>query len=221
MVEKLATKAQELIGMCKSIEDSLFSGVLSYFTGAVLLLTGKPKYIWIGALIIAVGSMQFIDAMIWYKKSQGESSVDWARYGVPTVLTAQYLSGYLGYVYYYNKRMPIYEGVLIVSILGMFYLYTSHCDESTLDKEGYLIWCGKDNTGMNPSFRLLCRTLVMLLIFFPFFWFPDLFFRYGILGIAFVLWMTTLLYDSFGSRWCYSFFLGDLMILAKALLIGL
>jgi len=207
--------------MCKSIEDSIFSGILSYFTGAVLLLTGKPKYIWIGSFILAVGSMQFVDAIIWYKKSKGEPSVDWTRYGVPTVLTAQYLTAYLGYVYYYNKRMPIYEGILIASILGMFYLYTSFCDESGIDKEGYLIWCGNNAIHMDNFTRFACRTAVMLLIFFPFFWFPDVFFRYGIIGIAFILWMMTLFYDSFGSRWCYSFFVADIMILGKALLIGL
>jgi hypothetical protein len=207
--------------MCKSIEDSLFSGVLSYFTGAVLVLTGKPKYIWVGSLIIAVGSMQFIDAMIWYKKSQGEPSLDWTRFGVPTVLAAQYLTAYLGYVYYYNKRMPLYEVFLLMVIIGMFYVYINQCDENEVDSEGYLIWCGNHTKEMNYPFRILCRTLVMIFIFFPFFWFPDAFFRYGIMGIAFILWMTTILYDSFGSRWCYSFFVADLMILGKALLVGL
>jgi len=207
--------------MCKSIGDSLFSGILSYFTGAVLLLSGKPKYIWAGSVVFAVGSMQFVDAMIWYRKSQGESSVDWARFGVPTVLALQYLSGYLGYVYYYNKRMPFYEGILLVSITTMFYLYITRCEESTLDSGGYLIWCGNKNTGMNYSFRLLCRTLVMLLIFFPLFWFPDLLIRNIIMGLVFILWMTSVLYDSFGSRWCYSFFVADIIILGKALLVGL
>jgi len=207
--------------MCKSIEDSLFSGALSYFTGALLLFTGKPKYIWVGSLIIAVGSMQFVDAMIWYKKSQGESSLDWTRFGVPTVLAAECLAAYLGYVYYYNKRMRLYEGVLFVAILGIFYLYTTHCDENEIDREGYLIWCGKHTRDMDYSLLMLCRTAIMILIFFPFFWFPDAFFRYGIIGIAFILWMITLFYDSFGSRWCYSFFVADIMILAKALLVGL
>ena len=207
--------------MCKSITDSIFSGSLSYFTGALLLFTGKPKYIWVGTFIIAVASMQFVDAMIWYRKFQGESSVDWTRFGVPTVLAAQFLSAYLGYVYYYNKRMPIYEVFLVTIIIGMFYLYTSFCDESTLDSHGYLIWCGDQNADMNPYSRIVCRTLLLIFLMFPFLWFPDTFFRYGILGIGFILWLMTLLYDSFGSRWCYSFFLADLMILGKALLVGL
>jgi hypothetical protein len=110
---------------------------------------------------------------------------------------------------------------MVAMIINMLYLYAAYCEESTLDSEGYLIWCGDNNADMNPYYRMLCRTIHVMLLMFPFFWFPDAFFRYGVIGVGFILWMMTLVYDSFGSRWCYSFFVADLIVLGKALLVGL
>ena len=205
--------------MCKTIEDSIFSGSLSYLTGGLLLATRKPKYIWAGVFILAVGSMQWIDAMIWYRKSQNLSSVAWSRFGVPTVLVLQLLTGYFGYVYYSGNRIFLYEPVLISIIVFIYAQYIIKCGESTTDANGYLIWCGKNNIDPEP-FRLIGRTIIMLCLVFPFLFYPDDLIKYLIILASTGLWLYTVMSDSFGARWCQSFFVVDMMILGKLFLQG-
>lgn len=207
------------LGMCKTIEDSIFSGTLSYLTGGLLIATGKPKYIWAGAFIIAVGSMQWVDAMIWYNKSQGTSSVVWSQFGVPTVLSLEILTGYLGYVYYSNKRILLYEPIMLTLMVFIFINYSTGCNESSLDKNGYLIWCGEKHLNSQP-FVPVQRTIIMLFLAFPFLFYPEELLKYVILATSFGLWLYTIASDSFGSRWCQSFFVVDIIILAKLLIQG-
>jgi hypothetical protein len=204
--------------MCRTIKDSILSGSLSYVTGAVLLSTGQPKYIWAGLFVLAVGTMQWVDAMIWYRKSQGVSSVAWSQFAVPTVLSMEIVVGYLGYVYYSHKRIPLYEPLVALAVLSIFYSFSIKCNESTTDADGYLVWCGVDPPNKNDSMRLVERTMVMLFIFFPFFFFPDFRMKVLILGTGFILWLQTVLSDSFGARWCQSFFIVDILILGKLFL---
>jgi hypothetical protein len=205
--------------MCKSIEDSIFSGSLSYLTGAVLLATGKPKYIWLASFVLVVGSMQWVDAAIWYQKSRGQSSKALTQFAVPTVLSLEIIVGYLGYVYYYGKRMPLYELILLGTVIFLMWSYF-HCDESTVDSLGYLIWCGKDKLEPNKLKRNFYRTVLMIFIFFPFLFFPDFLLQLSVIGAGFVLWLLTVNTDSFGSRWCYSFFVLDILILGRVLLMA-
>ena len=204
--------------MCRTISDSILSGSLSYLTGAVLLSTGQPKYIWAGLFVLAVGTMQWVDAMIWYRKSQGVSSIAWSQFAVPAVLSLEIIVGYLGYVYYSHKRIPLYELFAALVVLSIFYSFSKRCDESSTDADGYLVWCGANALTKNKSMRLLERTMVMFFIFFPFFFFPDFLMKVLILGTGFALWLYTVLSDSFGARWCQSFFIVDILILGKLFL---
>jgi hypothetical protein len=205
--------------MCRTIEDSILSGSLSYVTGGVLLATGQPKYIWAGMMVLAVGTMQWVDAMIWYRKSRGESSVGWSQIAVPTVLSLEIIVGYLGYIYYFQKRMPAYEPIVVLMVLGIFYLFQRDCQESSIDKDGYLVWCGAQSVTQNYIARMAERTAIMFFIFFPFFFFPDAGFKWLILGTGLGLWLYTVLSDSFGARWCQSFFIVDIVILVKLFLL--
>lgn len=205
--------------MCKTIGDSIFSGSLSYLTGGLLLAAGEPEYIWAGAFILAVGTMQWVDAMIWYNKSQGASSVIWSQLGVPTVLVLELITGYFGYVYYSHKRIVLYEPLLAFMVLSILFTFYTNCDESSIDTSGYLIWCGKKNIKPQP-YRIFERTLIMLCLVFPFFFYPHGIIKYGIILASFGLWVDTVMYDSFGSRWCHSFFAVDMIVLAKLLIQG-
>jgi len=162
--------------------------------------------------------MQWVDAMIWYRKSQGVSSVAWSQFAVPTVLSMEIIVGYLGYVYYSHKRIPLYEPLAALVVFSIFYSFFRRCDESSTDADGYLVWCGADALNKNSSMRLLERTMVMLFIFFPFFFFPDFSMQIFILGTGIVLWLQTVVSDSFGARWCQSFFIVDILILGKLFL---
>lgn len=206
--------------MCKSIEDSIFSGSLSYFTGMALISTRKPSYIWIGVFIIAVGTMQWVDATIWYRKAHGLSVENIGRIAIPVVLALEAISAYLGYVYFYGKRMILYEIILIGVIVYLVQNYYFKCKDIPIGNDGYLTWCGKSVQDSNIYTRTFFRLLFILILFFPFFFHPDIILKYILFAISFILWAYTIQFDSFGSRWCYSFFVLDIFILVKLFIFG-
>lgn len=206
--------------MCKSIEDSVVSGAVSYFTGILLVSSGNPAYIWLGTFIIVVGSMQWIDATIWYRKERGLSVENLGRIAIPIVLSLELLSAYLGYVYYYKKRMIPYEIILGTGILFLVYSFYEHCEEITVGNDGYLNWCGKKGVDENTTIKTIKRIIFILVLFFPFFFYPDIIIKYILLAVSFVLWLHAMQFNSFGSRWCYSFFVADILILAKLFILG-
>jgi len=207
--------------MCKTIEDSIFSGSLSYLTGIILILTGEPKYLWAGTFIIMVGTMQWVDTAIWYYRGKGWSTDVLTRWVAPTVLIMEVIVGYLGYVYYYGKRIPWFEPCILGSIIYYMIIWPITCKDLAVGEDGYLMWCGKrDNTTILKVFAYLAHTAAMMVLCFPFFFYPDVLFRNLILGVSFVLWLQTAGTNAFGSRWCQSFFFVDLFLLGKLALYG-
>ena len=197
--------------MCKTIEDSIFSGSLSYITGIILLLTGQPKYIWAGSFVLTVGSIQWVDAAIWYfKKTMSTRNI--TLFGILPILILEPIVSYVGYVYYSQKRIIQYEIVLAIFLTAMLYVWISQCKETITDKDGYLKWCGFNYSNIMPN------VIYMILIFFPFIFYPDALLRNVILGVGFILWLINVNTDSFGSRWCHSFFVLDIIILGKLFL---
>lgn len=190
------------------------SGTLSYFTGAVLISTGKPKYIWLGAFVLIVGTMQWVDATLWYMKENSIPTREFSKWAVVTVLVLEPLAAYLGYVYYFGKRMPLYEIVYLIVSASMLYRWFLECKETRVTSDGYLVWCDV------PFKSIINKTIFIALLFFPFLFFPDILLRNTIMVGAVILWLYNLNHEAFGSRWCHSFNILDIVILGRLLLTG-
>jgi len=200
--------------MCKTIQDSLQSGIISYTTGAVLIWTGQPKYIWLGAFVLIIGTMQWVDAILWRLKEQGLPTKEFSQYAVIGVLILEPLIAYLGYVYYSGHRMPLYEAIYGVTALCMVYTWFRDCQETTITEDGYLKWC-------DIRFKsTLNKTIFIALLFFPMGFFPDVLLRNILMLLAGVLWLYNFNHEAFGSRWCHSFMILDAVILGRLFMTG-
>jgi hypothetical protein len=184
---------------------------MSYLTGFILLYTQKPKYIWLGAFVLIIGTMQWVDATLWWYKHNNISTKTLSKYGVLSVLILEPIVGYLGYVYYSGNRIIPFEIILAVSSIYIAYDWISKCQETVITCDGYLKWCNNDFKS------LLTKTIFLGLLFFPFLFFPDIFLRNMIMAVSFVLWLLSMNTDAFGSRWCHSFFILDILILLRLL----
>ena len=200
--------------MCKTIQDSLESGILSYLTGILLILTGKPKYIWLGAFVLIIGTMQWVDAALWYMKQNNIPTLEFSKWAVITVLVLEPLAAYLGYVYYYGERMPLYEIAYVLVASSMFYRWFSDCKETTVTADGYLKWC---DLRFENIFN---KSIFLFMLFFPFTFFPDILLRNVLMVGAVILWLYNLNHEAFGSRWCHSFNILDTIILARLFIGG-
>ncbi len=180
-------------------------------TGAILLSTGKPKYIWLGVFVLVVGTMQWVDAALWYMKQNSIPTLEFSKWAVMTVLILEPLAAYLGYVYYFGKRMPIYEVAYVIVAVSMFYRWISDCKETTVTADGYLKWC-------DLRFKsILNKSIFLFMLFFPFVFFPDILLRNVLMVGAVILWLYNLNHEAFGSRWCHSFNILDILILGRLL----
>ena len=195
--------------MCKDIKDSILSGSLSYITGLVLLSTYKREYIWLGLFILVIGTIQWIDALIWYFKSKNQPTLNLTKHGTIPVLALQPVFAYFGYVYYSGKNFIPLDILYIVSSLYIYYTWIKKCKETSITKDGYLKWCNIDFT------NIISMTIFIILLLFPFIYFPDLFLRNIIFGTVIALWIYNFNHEAFGSRWCYSFFVCDIIILLR------
>lgn len=200
------------VGMCKTIEDSIFSGTLSYLTGGLLLATGKPKYIWLGAFILTVGTMQWVDTALWYSLQHGTPTAAISLL-VPIVLSAEILVAYGGYVYYTGKRMPLYEVAMIPYIVGLLYRWLKKFKETIVTKDGYLMWGNYDISSFG-------KLMFLLLLIVPFIFYPDDFIKYSLFAVSIPIFIYTFTQKEFGSRWCQSFFIFDIFVLGKLLIQG-
>lgn len=201
--------------MCKTIYDSILSGSVSYITGFLLIYLNKPEYIWLGIFILVVGSTQWIDALIWYNKQHNISTKEISKYGIITILVLELLVSYLGYVYYSRKRIIPFEILLLVGIVNFVYTWISDCEDTTVAEDGYLKWC-------NISFKnnvkdFIMRAMFMIALFFPFIYFPDTLLRNAIMFSGFLSWLINYNTETFGSRWCHSFYLLDSVVILRLL----
>jgi hypothetical protein len=183
--------------MCGSIIDSVASGTIICGTGAFFILSGKAEYIWLGSLIIIIGTMQFVDALIWLLKAQHISTQFISKYGIILVLMLELIISYLGYVFYYKKRVPIFEIALSIYIIMMGYIWISMCEDTTITSDGYLKWCG-----VNIAPILKVSFIVFLMI--PVLFFPVLEQKLLFLSLIGAIWVYNYNHEAFGSRWCYS-----------------
>jgi hypothetical protein len=196
--------------MCKTIQDSIFSGSLSYVTGGLLLATGKPKDIWLGAFVLIVGTMQWVDAGLWYSIQHSIPTRPLAL-AVTAVLVGEILAAYGGYVYYTGKRMLLYEIIMIPYVLVLVYNWLKYATETVVTKNGYLMWGSYE-------FSSLEKIMFLFLITVPFLFYPDEFIKYALFVIMVPIFIYTFNQKEFGSRWCQSFFAFDILVLGKLLL---
>lgn len=195
--------------MCKTIQDSIFSGSLSYLTGGLLLATRKPKYMWLGAFVLIVGTMQWVDAGLWYSIQHNIPTRPLAL-AVVAVLVGEILAAYGGYVYYTGKRMPLYEIIMIPFLISIVYNWFKYATETVVTKDGYLMWGSYEITN-------LVKIMFLSLAIFPFIFYPDDFIKYALFGIMIPIFIYTFNSKEFGSRWCQSFFIFDILVLGKLL----
>ena len=191
--------------MCGSIRDSVLAGSIIYGTAAAFVLTRKPEFIWLGSTLFVIGTIQLLDAAIWFFES---SAI--ARYGILSVLMLEPFIAYMGYVYYYKNRLPLYELAYALFAIISIYTWIIECEDTTITKDGYLKWCDYD---MTP----LAKWSFMLLLLFPFLYFPDINHKILLLTTTLAAWAYNYNHEAFGSRWCYSTVI--YCILASSLLV--
>jgi hypothetical protein len=185
--------------MCSSILDSIVAGLIIYGVAALFVISGKAEYIWLGSLLFAIGSMQFVDAIIWFFKQNDISTEFITRYGVITVLLAELLVAYGGYVYYYGQkaRIPIYEILLALTVIIYGIIWITMCKETTVTKDGYLKWC-------NVEFIAFLKITFLAMLLFPMLFFPNLLQKVVLFTLIGGTWLYNFNHEAFGSRWCYS-----------------
>jgi hypothetical protein len=183
--------------MCRTLKESLFSGLLTTATALIFISYGKPAYIWLGAFIFTIGLTQYIDAYVWYNGL--ENSQDVVKYGISSVLVIEPIVVYCGLVYALGFRFPLVYEISMALFLSsiLYHWWILSCKKgTTVSEDGFLAWCD----GTVDTFSGI---LFYLFITIPFLWFPDQFLRiFTILGIT-----LTFLYSihkrAFGSNWCH------------------
>lgn len=197
--------------MCGSIIDSVSSGTIIYGVGIILLLSRKPEYLWLGSFILIIGTMQFVDALLWIMKQHNMSTDFVSRYLIILVLVLEPIVAYLGYVYFYKQRMPLFEVVLFIYTICSIYSWTRICDDTTITQDGYLKWCGFD-------ILFIIKVLFLLILLFPMLFFPNMLQKTLCITILSGTWLYNLNHEAFGSRWCYSTVVYSIMALGAFLL---
>jgi len=197
--------------MCGSLIDSVSSGTIIYGVGIILILSGKPKYLWLGSLILIIGTMQFVDALLWIMKQHNMSTEFVSRYLIILILVLEPIVAYLGYVYFYKRRMPLFEVVLFIYTICSMYSWITLCDDTTITQDGYLKWCG-----INILF--IIKVLFLLVLLFPILFFPNMLQKILCITILSGTWLYNLNHEAFGSRWCYSVVVYSIMALGVFLL---
>ena len=197
--------------MCGSLIDSVSSGTIIYGVGIILILSGKPEYLWLGSLILIIGTMQFVDALLWIMKQHNMSTEFVSRYLIILILVLEPIVAYLGYVYFYKRRMPLFEVVLFIYTICSMYSWITLCDDTTITQDGYLKWCG-----INILF--IIKVLFLLVLLFPILFFPNMLQKILCITILSGTWLYNLNHEAFGSRWCYSVVVYSIMALGVFLL---
>lgn len=183
--------------MCGSFYDSVCAGAVIYGAATLFLFSGLKEYIWLGSFLLVIGTIQVLDALLWTFRHLGVST-DWiARYGIITTVLLEPIVAYMGYVYYSGKRMPIYEGILLLSVMAMAIMWIPNCEETTITKDGFLKWC-------NMNVLDICKIMLLFLILFPFLFFPNLLQKILLITFTSATWIYNFNHEAFGSRWCYS-----------------
>jgi len=183
--------------MCGSIYDSIRAGTVIYGAAALFLFSGSKEYIWLGSVLLVVGTIQVFDAILWAFRQLNIPTDSIVRYGIITILMLEPLIVYGGYVYYSGKRMPIYEGILLLSVAAMTTTWILNCEETTVTKDGYLKWC-------NMNAPNIYKILLLFLLLFPFFFFPNILQKVFLITLTTGTWLYNYNHEAFGSRWCYS-----------------
>jgi hypothetical protein len=197
--------------MCGSVVDSVSAGTIIYGVGIILILSGKPEYLWLGSFILIIGTMQFVDALLWIMKQHNMSTDFVSRYLIVLILVLEPIIAYLGYVYFYKQRIPLFEIVLFTYTVSSIYIWTTICDETTITQDGYLKWCGVDILFIN-------KVIFLFILLFPILFFPNMLQKVLCIGIITGTWLYNLNHEAFGSRWCYSTVAYSIMVLGTFLL---
>jgi hypothetical protein len=183
--------------MCGSIEDSVVAGVIIYAAAAVFLLSGSKEYIWLGAVLLVTGTIQFLDALIWIFRKFNLPTKPIAQYGILIILMLELITVYGGYVYYSGERIPLYEILLLIAIIVMGGLWILKCKDTTVTRDGYLKWC-------NVNIPFIEKIIFLSFLLFPVLYFPDMAQKILFLVFACGTWLYNFNHEAFGSRWCYS-----------------
>jgi hypothetical protein len=183
--------------MCRTFEESLFTGIATTLTALIFISYNKPAYTWIGAFIFTIGLTQYIDAYVWYNSL--EKSQDVIRYGIPVVLALEPIVTYCGLVYTLGFRFPLLYEILmgIFSFYIVFSWWFIHCKKgTTISDDGFLVWC-------DDKPHIISRIILYLFITIPFFWYPDLFIRILAIMIITLTFIYSFRKKAFGANWCH------------------
>ena len=192
--------------MCGTIQESIIAGLIINGTALALILTQRPKDIWLGCFLFVIGLMQWADAALWYQKSEGISTDFVSRYAIPTILALEPLVAYAGYVLYYKKRMPVIEIIYAAALLHFMVMWIMTCADTTITTDGFLKWCDYDMSSIS-------KIAYLAMLVFPFLFYPDPVTRGLIILCLIVPWLYNFNHEAFGSRWCHSVEISCILLL--------
>lgn len=190
--------------MCRTIESSLFTFLLTLTVGCYLL--GSKPYL--AKILFLLGSMQLIDAILWYSIYTKNLSLNKlvSKYCIPLVLSLQLIIGY----YSSSWRNHIFEFFLLLQVL-IFSMWYQDCTITTIAKDGYLKWC-------DFIIKDIHKILYLILIIFPIYnGLPDGFDKDIVLSSIIITFIYNHNNEAFGSKWCYSVNIISIFVLMNQL----
>lgn len=139
--------------MCWSIEVSFMTGLFTYVVSYYIYKRNIGYDRWISLLLLAVGTIQWLEVLIWYDMTSEMNSYI-TTYAIPLALTAQYLLALYGASLYteVDKRL-----VVIYIAIGIAYiLYTfASARHSTVKIADGLAWGDEANVLSGILFAIL------------------------------------------------------------------
>lgn len=186
--------------MCKTLQDSLDTFLLSFVIARILLFTDSKLQHTNALLILSFCFIQLSDTLLHLSIRNNWDTFNYfvSKFIVPLILFSEIPLMYYATYKLTEKRNIAFEYIYgILCVLG-FMQYIISCNELTVQGEnGFLIWC--NNPIRNPIGKFLFFFgIIWATYYYPFNIYKIIF--YFILTLTFSYTFST---DTFGSGWCH------------------
>lgn len=195
--------------MCKSFENSVIAGALSYAASLYLWMRNVGMDRWFSLLLFTFSSIQWCEALLWYdqqKQPGGLASGSQlnrmvTKYAISGILALEPLMALIGnYASPMEKRPSLYMVILYCLIsTALFIRLAGKTNHSHVNEEGSIKW---NSTSSSVRSTLMYAGLLIL----PFLLYGEMDERLLLLLVAVLaIWGYSALNSpgSIGSNWCY------------------
>jgi hypothetical protein len=199
--------------MCYSVESSLRTTLLSFFSIVYLLSSGIPHFQWIGVTLIGWCGMQFDELLLWLTNPR-KGCTTWNNIItmslIPFTLFSQPIFALWGALYVFpwkkltnlNKQLMIFYTIMCMTLMYFIHFFNPSKVCTTVTEQGHLNWTTSKFVGqykLFPYIWLIIIVLPLLIIWKKSFLLILLICIIPIFGFFY----GSLKTDSHGSIWCY------------------